>query len=113
MVSYLSYDDLVELVRCALFTPRVDDSIIYGVSDNTVKWWDKRRAAHLGIHAGTARAASRIAFLRLARWMTRRSTSFRADRGFHPNWSSPDHVTNPDYRDMFKLDGRVALVVGG
>jgi NAD(P)-dependent dehydrogenase (short-subunit alcohol dehydrogenase family) len=22
-------------------------------------------------------------------------------------------VTNPDYRDMFKLDGRVALVVGG
>ena len=52
MVSYLSYDDLVELVRCALFTPRVDDSIIYGVSDNTVKWWDKRRAAHLGFHAG-------------------------------------------------------------
>jgi len=51
MVSYLSYDDLVELVRCALFTPRVDHSIIYGVSDNTVKWWDNARAAHLGFHA--------------------------------------------------------------
>ena len=52
MVSYLSYDDLVELVRCALFTPRVDHSIIYGVSDNAVKWWDNARAAHLGFHAG-------------------------------------------------------------
>jgi uronate dehydrogenase len=47
----LSYDDLIELVRCALFTPRVDHSIIYGVSDNTVKWWDNARAAHLGFHA--------------------------------------------------------------
>jgi uronate dehydrogenase len=51
MVSYLSYDDLVELVRCALFTPRVDHSIVYGVSDNPVKWWDNARAAHLGFHA--------------------------------------------------------------
>jgi len=51
MVSYLSYDDLVELVRRALFAPRVDHSIIYGVSDNTVKWWDNARAAHLGFHA--------------------------------------------------------------
>lgn len=50
MVSYLSHDDLVELVRCALFTPRVDHSIIYGVSDNPVRWWDNARAAHLGFH---------------------------------------------------------------
>jgi len=50
MVSYLGYDDLIELVRCALFTPRVDHSIIYGVSDNAVRWWDNARAAHLGFH---------------------------------------------------------------
>jgi uronate dehydrogenase len=51
MVSYLSYDDLIELVRCALFAPRVDHSIIYGVSDNAVKWWDNTNAQHLGFHA--------------------------------------------------------------
>jgi len=51
MVSYLGYDDLVELVRCALFTPRVDHSIIYGVSDNPVRWWDNAQAGHLGFHA--------------------------------------------------------------
>ena len=47
LVSYLSYDDLVELVARALFTTRVDHSIIYGVSDNPVKWWDNTKAAHL------------------------------------------------------------------
>lgn len=56
MVSYLGYDDLVELVRCALYTPRVDHSIIYGVSDNPVRWWDNAKAAHLGF---VARESSR------------------------------------------------------
>jgi uronate dehydrogenase len=48
MTTFLAYDDLVELVRCALFTPRVGHTITYGVSDNSVKWWDNREAAHLG-----------------------------------------------------------------
>jgi uronate dehydrogenase len=48
MVSYLGYDDLVELVRCALFAPRVDHSIIYGVSNNAVCWWDNAKASHIG-----------------------------------------------------------------
>jgi uronate dehydrogenase len=48
LVSLLTYRDLVELVRCALFTPRVDHSIVYGVSNNDVKWWDNAGAAHLG-----------------------------------------------------------------
>jgi uronate dehydrogenase len=46
--TYLSYDDLVELVRCALFVPSVGHTIIYGVSDNPGKWWDNKKAAHLG-----------------------------------------------------------------
>jgi uronate dehydrogenase len=50
LVSLLTYRDFIELVRCALFTPRVDHSIIYGVSDNDVTWWDNRGAAHLGFH---------------------------------------------------------------
>jgi uronate dehydrogenase len=48
LVSLLTFRDLVELVRCALFAPRVDHSIIYGVSDNDVKWWDNTQASHLG-----------------------------------------------------------------
>lgn len=48
MTTFLAYDDLVELVRCALFTPRVGHTITYGVSDNSVKWWDNREADHLG-----------------------------------------------------------------
>ncbi len=50
LVSLLTHTDLVELVRCALFTPRVDHSIVYGVSDNDVKWWDNARSSHLGFH---------------------------------------------------------------
>lgn len=51
MVTFLAHDDLVELVRCALFTPRVGHTITFGVSDNPVRWWDNSKAAHLGYHA--------------------------------------------------------------
>jgi uronate dehydrogenase len=51
MTTFLAYDDLVELVRCALFTPRVGHTITFGVSDNQVRWWDNREAAHLGFQA--------------------------------------------------------------
>ena len=46
--TFLSYDDLVELVRCALFAPNVGHTVIYGVSDNSARWWDNAKAAHLG-----------------------------------------------------------------
>ncbi len=48
MTTYLSYDDLFELLRCAAFTPRVGHTIVFGASDNREKWWDNREAAHLG-----------------------------------------------------------------
>jgi len=48
MVTYLGYDDLVELIRCALFTPRVGHTITFGASDNDIRWWDNRHAGHLG-----------------------------------------------------------------
>lgn len=51
MVTFLAHDDLVELVRCALFTPRVGHTITFGVSDNPVRWWDNSEAAHLGFNA--------------------------------------------------------------
>lgn len=48
MTTYLSYDDLVELIRCSLFTPRVGHTIAFGNSNNDTKWCDNSKAAHLG-----------------------------------------------------------------
>jgi uronate dehydrogenase len=48
MTTYLAYDDLVELIRRSLFTPRVGHTITFGTSDNATRWWDNSKAAHLG-----------------------------------------------------------------
>lgn len=48
LVTYLSYRDFIELVRCSLFTNRVGHAIVYGASDNPVKWWDNTKAGFLG-----------------------------------------------------------------
>jgi uronate dehydrogenase len=48
LVTWLSYRDLSELVRCALTAPDVRHTIVYGVSDNKNSWWDNSKAAHLG-----------------------------------------------------------------
>ncbi|HEY2630655.1 MAG TPA: NAD(P)-dependent oxidoreductase, partial [Usitatibacter sp.] len=46
--TFLSYDDLVELVRCALFAPDVGHTVVFGVSNNSSSWWDNGNAARLG-----------------------------------------------------------------
>jgi uronate dehydrogenase len=51
MTTYFSYDDLVEMLRCSLFAPRVGHTIAFGMSDNAGKWWDNRFAGHLGYKA--------------------------------------------------------------
>ncbi|MBN3818987.1 NAD(P)-dependent oxidoreductase [Paraburkholderia sp. Se-20369] len=48
LVTYLSFRDLIELVRCSLLTNRVGHVVVYGVSDNPVKWWDNTKAGFLG-----------------------------------------------------------------
>jgi len=48
LVTWLSYRDLTELVRCCLAAPNLGHTIVYGVSANRDKWWDNRKAAHLG-----------------------------------------------------------------
>jgi uronate dehydrogenase len=48
LVTYLSYRDFIELVRCSLFTNRVGHAIVYGVSNNRVLWWDNAKASFLG-----------------------------------------------------------------
>lgn len=51
MSTYFSYDDLVEMLRCSLFAPRVGHTIVFGMSDNPSVWWDNRYARHLGYKA--------------------------------------------------------------
>jgi uronate dehydrogenase len=48
LITWLSYNDLSELVRCALTAKGVGHTIVYGVSNNRDKWWDNGKAAHLG-----------------------------------------------------------------
>lgn len=48
LVTWLSYRDLTELVRCCLFAPKLGHTIVYGASANRDRWWDNSHAAHLG-----------------------------------------------------------------
>jgi len=48
LLTWLSYDDLVQLVTKSLVTPGVGHTIVFGASRNTGLWWDNRKAAHLG-----------------------------------------------------------------
>jgi len=57
--SWLSYDDLTELVRRSLFAPQVGHTVVYGMSDNPGTYWDNRYAAHLGFAARDSSAPFR------------------------------------------------------
>jgi uronate dehydrogenase len=46
--TWLSYDDLTQLIQLGLFTPDVGHTVVYGASANRDVWWDNRYAAHLG-----------------------------------------------------------------
>ncbi len=46
--TWLSYDDLVDLIGCVFRVPRLGCPIIYGASDNDACWWDNSKVAYLG-----------------------------------------------------------------
>ncbi|NBA95478.1 NAD(P)-dependent oxidoreductase [Pseudomonas sp. R5(2019)] len=48
MSTWLSFDDLTQLVERALYAPNVGHTVVYGASNNLNVWWDNRFAAHLG-----------------------------------------------------------------
>ncbi|WP_397449967.1 NAD-dependent epimerase/dehydratase family protein [Pseudomonas sp. NA-150] len=50
LCTWLSYNDLTQLLERALFTADVGHTVVYGVSDNQNAWWDNRYAAHLGFN---------------------------------------------------------------
>lgn len=48
LASWLSFDDLHRLITACLTTPVLGHSIIFGMSNNAVTWWDNSRARHIG-----------------------------------------------------------------
>ncbi|MEB0203860.1 NAD(P)-dependent oxidoreductase [Pseudomonas sp. CCC3.1] len=48
MSTWLSFDDLTQLLERSLYTPNVGHTVVYGASNNVDVWWDNRFAAHLG-----------------------------------------------------------------
>ena len=48
LASWLSFDDLHRLITACLTTPVLGHSIIFGMSDNAVTWWDNSKARHVG-----------------------------------------------------------------
>lgn len=48
LATWLSHDDLHRLISACLSTPVLGHSIVFGMSDNAVTWWDNSRAKHIG-----------------------------------------------------------------
>lgn len=48
LATWLSFDDLHRLITACLTTPVLGHSMIFGMSDNAVTWWDNSRARHIG-----------------------------------------------------------------
>jgi uronate dehydrogenase len=48
LATWLSFDDLHRLITACLTTPVLGHSIVFGMSDNVVTWWDNSRARHIG-----------------------------------------------------------------
>ena len=48
LASWLSFDDLHRLITACLTTPVLGHTIIFGMSDNAVTWWDNAKARHVG-----------------------------------------------------------------
>jgi uronate dehydrogenase len=48
LATWLSYGDLHRLITACLTTPVLGHTIIFGMSDNAVTWWDNAQARHVG-----------------------------------------------------------------
>ena len=48
LATWLSHDDLHRLITACLTTPVLGHTIIFGMSNNSVTWWDNSQARHVG-----------------------------------------------------------------
>jgi uronate dehydrogenase len=51
LATWLSMDDLHRLITACLTTPVLGHTIIFGMSNNAVTWWDNSQARHVGYTA--------------------------------------------------------------
>ncbi|MDF2642663.1 MAG: NAD-dependent epimerase/dehydratase [Pseudomonas sp.] len=51
MSTWLSFDDLTQLIERSLYAPNVGHTVVYGMSDNKTVWWNNHLASHLGYTA--------------------------------------------------------------
>ena len=61
LATWLSFDDLERLVTAALTAPVVGHSVVYGMSDNRLVWWDNRSASLLGYRPQDSSEPFRVA----------------------------------------------------
>ncbi len=59
LASWLSYDDMERLVIAALSAPVVEHTVVYGMSDNPLTWWDNTPARHIGYRPQDSSATHR------------------------------------------------------
>ena len=48
LASWISHGDMHRLITACLTTQVLGHSIVFGMSDNAVTWWDNSRARHIG-----------------------------------------------------------------
>jgi len=48
LATWLSYDDLIQLVQRCLLSERIGHTVIYGISDNEEAFFSNHKVAHLG-----------------------------------------------------------------
>lgn len=46
--TWLSHDDLMDLIACVFRAPRLGCPVVWGASANDAGWWDNRLASHVG-----------------------------------------------------------------
>ncbi|HKQ29693.1 MAG TPA: NAD(P)-dependent oxidoreductase [Burkholderiales bacterium] len=51
LATWMSYDDLHRMIMACLETPVLGFTVVYGISDNSAKWWDNTGASHIGFRA--------------------------------------------------------------
>jgi uronate dehydrogenase len=69
LITWLSYRDLAELVRCCLYAPKLDHTVVFGASNNRdQRWWDNSGAAHLGFKPQDDTEAYRASIEATEKW---------------------------------------------
>lgn len=85
LLSWLSFDDMLQLVERSLTAPRVRHTIVFGSSDNAASFWDNRHARFLGYRPTSSADAFRDSILQRDPHPDRDDTVMRYQGGMFVN----------------------------